>query len=87
MVITRSEMEAQIKLLERGFEALLAMREIMEKQREENCVRRMNVRRKIAELVETVCRTRRQSPGGTRHSESNSDGEDASVNHRPPRFC
>ena len=53
MVSTRG-MDARAELLERGFEGLLAMRENWEKSREEDRQERLEIRRQLNELVETV---------------------------------
>ena len=53
MVSTRGK-DARVEFLGCGFEGLLAMRENWEKIREEDKQERLEIRRQLNELVETV---------------------------------
>lgn len=75
-------MEARIEVLERGFEALLAMRETMEKNFEQE---RLETRRQLTELVESMRRMNHNDSGGVRHQDEHSDAENESVNRNHPR--
>lgn len=77
MVSTRG-MDARVEFLECRFEGLLAMRENWEKSREEDRQKRVEIRRQLNELVETVRRittrsNRDESINGDNHTVNDDD--------------
>lgn len=84
MVSTRG-MEARIEILERGFEGLLAMKENLEKSLEQERLERLETRRQLNELLNTVRRSVRSAEEESVNEGSQSENEenpDTQVNSR-----